>query len=961
MDYETSHFRIDTTAGGRLGLRLRTALLRWGTACLLCMAAMVSARFALGAEQAKFEAVFADGGRIVGDSISDWHRADGIPKLDGHALFATPSPLRSLWQSSSSSAGSFRRSQSFVELVGGDRLPGRVVRHREATTDPWQAAPDHLVLEGAALLDSAGARQPVRILQSYVQRIVWDGTGSRPLEPGTLYSRQGERISFRDLRWGEEALRLLTDNGLVRVSLADVAELHFPLADFWETYLRSLAMLSPRMQHSLVRVKSRGGAVVTGSTRTFRAAARGAEHDSENWYQMLQPAWCLDPLWFRFRDIARWQFFRPDEVPLSLLSPSRAQRDAFLSRGWAWKRDASVQGGRLQRGGRRYGWGLGVHATSRLWFALPPFARGFKAAVALDVAARNGGCVRAALYQHQVNGRPLYRSELLIGSKHLAETGLVELRDDQPRDHLILEIDAAAHDHPAGADPLDIRDMANWLEPILLLQRDALQREVAQRLPTALPSWQSWQVDRQSEAAAETVLERDAGNDGHAGYRTLLQITGSPLTLHRIPPLNPAEPWLLLQVRRLSGTEKHGTIEVRIDEKSVASASTADWADGKPVLVALGDEHAENARLTIRFVPGDDGEQLRVAKLATIRRFTRTPWHELRPVSVAASRETKLHVLADGSVLASGENAGSESYTVMAQGDLAQAAALRLEVLPHTSLPGGGPGRGRLGRFILNRVHVATVPQQPKRVQGRYVRIELPGKQKILSLSEVQVYRGAVNLARLGRSRQSSTAGSADAKYAIDTRTGGDVSQGDRVSHTRLQDNPWWELDLRAERDVERIVVWNRTDGGFHERLKGFRVVVLDGNRNEVWSQQVEEPPRPQVELLQPRPEPVDLASVSADTAAGRYPASYLLTGPDASKYGWGIDSQQAGPHAVVIRFAQAVDLTGKRLVVRLDHFHQEQRRPPPPMVGRFRLSITDSSEPVEAESLAREVGPQHP
>src|SRR5262249_28759712 len=47
--------------------------------------------------------------------------------------------------------------------------------------------------------------------------------------------------------------------------------------------------------------------------------------------------------------------------------------------------------------------------------------------------------------------------------------------------------------------------------------------------------------------------------------------------------------------------------------------------------------------------------------------------------------------------------------------------------------------------------------------------------------------------------------------------------------------NPWWEVDLGAELPVDSVVIWNRTDGNFGQRLKGFTLKVLDAKRNVVW------------------------------------------------------------------------------------------------------------------------------
>src|SRR5712671_1480892 len=136
----------------------------------------------------------------------------------------------------------------------------------------------------------------------------------------------------------------------------------------------------------------------------------------------------------------------------------------------------------------------------------------------------------------------------------------------------------------------------------------------------------------------------------------------------------------------------------------------------------------------------------------------------------------------------------------------------------------GSPHRGAL----ISHVSARLVAPETNRPFGRFVRVELPGKEKTLSLAEVQVFDGTNNLARGGEASQSSTAYDAPARLAIDGNTSGDFEQAKSTTHTEASENPWWEVDLKAGRPIDRIVVWNRTDAGLYTRLGGFHLVVLD-------------------------------------------------------------------------------------------------------------------------------------
>jgi len=124
----------------------------------------------------------------------------------------------------------------------------------------------------------------------------------------------------------------------------------------------------------------------------------------------------------------------------------------------------------------------------------------------------------------------------------------------------------------------------------------------------------------------------------------------------------------------------------------------------------------------------------------------------------------------------------------------------------------------------------AVISQAAETVKGRYVRVELPGDGRYLSLSEVEVFSGRKNIAPKGKATQSSLWGRGVAQLAIDGNTSGEYGDG-TITHTAKSTNPWWELDLGRETDVSKVTVWNRASIG--ERLDGFRLLVLDASRSQ--------------------------------------------------------------------------------------------------------------------------------
>ena len=84
----------------------------------------------------------------------------------------------------------------------------------------------------------------------------------------------------------------------------------------------------------------------------------------------------------------------------------------------------------------------------------------------------------------------------------------------------------------------------------------------------------------------------------------------------------------------------------------------------------------------------------------------RTDWQILHPTAVTATAGTQFTVLEDQSILASGPLGEVNTYRVTVESVPAGITGFRVEVLPHESLPGNGPGRAASGAFVLTELTV---------------------------------------------------------------------------------------------------------------------------------------------------------------------------------------------------------------------------------------------------------------
>ena len=325
-------------------------------------------------------------------------------------------------------------------------------------------------------------------------------------------------------------------------------------------------------------------------------------------------------------------------------------------------------------------------------------------------------------------------------------------------------------------------------------------------------------------------------------------------------------------------------------------------------------------------------------------------WTPLRPTAVATKSAATAEILDDASVRVA---AGGETdvYTVTLPAGGSSLAALRLEALTDDALPGGGPGHGG-GNFVVSRVTATATPPATERVPGRFVRVELPGKGKMLSLAEVQVFDGADNVAGSGVASQSSTDFGGPAGLAIDGDTDGDFRKAKSTTHTAASDDPWWELDLKASRPIDRVVLWNRTDGAVGGRLAGAKLTVLDEKRNPLFERVFGEAPAPSAEASIGGGRPAPFVAAFADFEQSGFPASSVVAGA-GPETGWAISPRQGKSHSLTLLPTAPLDLpTGSTLTVVIEQTSQFASH----TLGRFRLSTTPDSQAAERVAIPQDV-----
>ena len=83
-------------------------------------------------------------------------------------------------------------------------------------------------------------------------------------------------------------------------------------------------------------------------------------------------------------------------------------------------------------------------------------------------------------------------------------------------------------------------------------------------------------------------------------------------------------------------------------------------------------------------------------------------WRLLEPAELRSAGGATFKKLEDGSILASGQNSERDTYEIDAPAGLRKITGIKLEVLPHESLPKGAFSRSETGNFILTGFEVES-------------------------------------------------------------------------------------------------------------------------------------------------------------------------------------------------------------------------------------------------------------
>ena len=157
-----------------------------------------------------------------------------------------------------------------------------------------------------------------------------------------------------------------------------------------------------------------------------------------------------------YSEVASIEIDSPRHMYLSDLEPLSVEESTLLSLPAPWQRDRSVDGQPLRLGARQYTHGLGVHAASRLTFAVERQFETFQAVVGIDAETEGNGDCEVVVY---ADDEELFRQRVRGGEPPV--TIRLELRS--PR-RITLAVEPG--------EGYDLADHVSWCDVRLLNLKD---------------------------------------------------------------------------------------------------------------------------------------------------------------------------------------------------------------------------------------------------------------------------------------------------------------------------------------------------------------------------------------------------------------------------------------------------------------------------------------------------------
>ena len=286
-------------------------------------------------------------------------------------------------------------------------------------------------------------------------------------------------------------------------------------------------------------------------------------------------------------------------------------------------------------------------------------------------------------------------------------------------------------------------------------------------------------------------------------------------------------------------------------------------------------------------------------------------WTRLAPTE---AKGANLKITDHNSIILEGATPANATYTLkIPTKTKTEIGALRIGISPDQK-----------SNFVVSKVSATWRPQTAQPIHGRYVRVDLKGDGKMIHLAELEIFSGGQNVALRGVASQSSTGFNGPAKYGNDGNTNGDYEKRS-VTHTAIQKDPWFQIDLGKTYPIDSLAIWNRTGGNLEDRLAGYEVKILDEKKNVLWSKSPKDVPKPSTRFAMSGAIDLNFASAFATFEQNGFPASATIAPKASPKAGWAIGGGTGKAQNLILTLDRPINISEGILMIRLDQISEHK------------------------------------
>jgi hypothetical protein len=201
----------------------------------------------------------------------------------------------------------------------------------------------------------------------------------------------------------------------------------------------------------------------------------------------------------------------------------------------------------------------------------------------------------------------LHESEIVVGAARAVAPIDVDLPSFHAGNRIRLVADPLLDDAPADADPFDVRDFCDWLEPRVELRQAPWTQAVTAAVPGSYPALRGWTFDGVVGRDWRPITLWDSTTRPYPSFHRAWILPGFPLTLSRkftVPKSGPAK--MSVSVRRSSAADRACRLDVAVNDRSVAKVTLAEPTPAeptKPLVIDLEPFAGRQVRIELRLVP----------------------------------------------------------------------------------------------------------------------------------------------------------------------------------------------------------------------------------------------------------------------------------------------------------------------------------------------------------------------